>query len=109
ATRPPGGSNAIAGGGVGVGGVEVDLPRPTGGQDGVGCAEGLDLVAIDVKDVGTVAAHRRLARQVVRQLAVGDQVHQHVVLEGRDAGGGTGPIAQGCMHGCTRGVRNVHD
>ena len=44
AARAPGHGDAVAGGGVGVGGVEVDLAGAAGGQDGVRRAEGQHLV-----------------------------------------------------------------
>ena len=59
---PVGDGDAVAGGDVGVAGVEVDLAGPAGGEHGDRGAEGDDLVAGDVEDVGAEAAIRRFRR-----------------------------------------------
>jgi hypothetical protein len=48
-------------------------------------------------------------RVVARQLAVGDQVHQHVVLEHLDGGRGAHALDQRGLHGRAGGVGRVHD
>ena len=75
ATRAPGGGNAVAGGGVGVGGVEVYLASATGGQNGVGGAVGLHLARGLIQ---RVQAQTLSVWQA--EFAAGDQVHQHVVV-----------------------------
>ena len=104
ATGTPGGGNAVAGGGVGVGGVEVHLARAARGQDGLRGTEGHHRVAGFVQRVQAQAA---LARQA--QLAGGDQVHQGVVLEHGDAGGAAHHVDQRLLHGGAGGVGGVHD
>ena len=85
------------------------MPRATGGQDGVWRTEGLDLVAVHVQHIGAVAALGGGAVLLSGQLGIGDQVHQHVVLEERDAGGLARQAAQCGLHGGAGGVGGVHD
>jgi hypothetical protein len=66
AARAPGGGNAVAGGGVGVGGVQVHLARAAGGQDGVRRAEGQHLVGRFVQRVQAQAAVQRQATAFCR-------------------------------------------
>ena len=47
--------NAIAGGDIGVAGVEVDLTRATGGEQGDAGREGFDLAAVTLQHVGAAA------------------------------------------------------
>jgi hypothetical protein len=84
ATGAPGGGNAVAGGGVGVGGVQVDLARAAGGQNGV---RALKVCTSSVASSSAYRPRHWLAGGAVRQaqLVAGDQVHQGVVLEQRDA------------------------
>ena len=106
AAGTPGGGNAVTGGGVGVGGVKVDLARAAGGQNGVRRAEGDDLVRAFVERVQAQAA-RRLVRGL--EFVAGDQVHQRVLLEQADVGGLPDALNQGALHGGPGGVRHVHD
>ena len=108
AARAPGRGDAVAGGGVGVGGVEVHLARAAGGQNGVAGAEGLDLVPVHIQHIGPVAAWRCVGR-CTGQLAAGDQVDQHVVLEEHDVGVGPRAFTQRGLHRRASGVGHVHD
>ena len=109
AARTPSGGDAVASGGVGVGGVEVDLARAAGGQDGVGRLEGLDQILLNVEHVGAMAAAGRARRRALAELGVGDQVHQHVVFEEVNVGRGAGALAQRLLHGGAGGVGGVDD
>ena len=110
ASGAPGGGNAVAGGGVGVGGVEVHLARAARGQDGVGGVEGHDLVAHLVQCVHTLAAHGLAgAGQGAGGAAVGDEVDQHVVFEHRHVGRGFHPFDERFLHRRAGGVGGVHD
>jgi len=104
AARAPGRGDAVAGGGVGVGGVEVHLARAAGGHDGVRRAKGVDLVALFIKGVEPEAAVLRQA-----PLAAGDQVDQHVVLKHADAGRLPHLRDQGLLHRGASGVGGMHD
>jgi hypothetical protein len=104
AAGAPGGGNAVAGGGVGVGGVQVHLARAARGQDGLRRAEGHHLVGTFVQRVQAQAAVQRQAA-----LLAGDQVHQRVVLEQRDVGRAAHMFDQRFLHRRAGGVGHVHD
>ncbi len=104
AARAPGHGDAVAGGRVGVGGVEIDLARATCRQHGVGCGNGLHFAAGVVQHVEAVAAVARQAK-----LARSDQVHREVVLDDRDIGMLARLLAQGGHDGMAGGVRRVDD
>ncbi len=97
AAGPPGGGDAVAGGGVGIGGVEVDLARAAGGQHRVRGAEGADLAA-------------GLVQGVQAQAAVGrHQIDQHVPLEHGDARSARHLRQQRLLHRRAGGVGRVDD
>ena len=100
----PGGGNAVARGGVGVGGVQVHLACAARRQNGLRRAEGDDLVGVAVERVQAQAAVTRQA-----QLAGGDQVHQRVLLEQRDTGRGAHHIDQRALHGRAGGIGHMGD
>ena len=62
AAGAPGHRDAVAGGGVGVGGVEIDLAGAAGGQHGMPGGKGFDLAAGLVEHIGAVAARCPQAR-----------------------------------------------
>ena len=79
ATGTPGHRDAVAGGDVGVGRIQVHLARSAGCDHGVARGEGEHALALDVEHVGAEAACARLA-----ELVTGDQVDRDVVLEDVD-------------------------
>ena len=84
ATCAPGGRNAIAGGGVGIGRVKVHLARAARCEDGVRRAEGYYPVGGLIQCIKTQAAIGLDAigwTDFAAELALCDQVHQHVVLK----------------------------
>ena len=72
--------DAVAGGGVGVARVAVDLADAAGGQHDGERRQRLDALPVDVHRVDAVAARRLLALQVAR----GDQIDRHPALAQRD-------------------------
>ena len=104
AAGAPAHGDAVAGGGVGVGRVEVDLAGAAGGEDRRARPEGLHLARLDVEDVGAVAA-------VVAQaeLPAGDEVDGDVPLEDVDVGMPLHLLHEGALHGVAGGVGGVHD
>ena len=72
--------DAVAGGGVGVAGVAVDLADAAGGQHHRGGGQRLDARSIDVERIDAVAARRLVAPQMTRR----DQVDRHPALAQRD-------------------------
>ena len=105
ATRTPGGCHAVAGGGVGVGGVQVNLACAAGGQNRVAGAEGHDAVGGFVQGIQAEAA----PRAVVAVCLVLDQIHQRVVLKQGDVGRLPHVVDQCALHGGAGGVCHVHD
>ena len=106
AAGAPGGCNAVAGGGVGVGGVEVNLARAASGQNRLRGAEGDDVAGTFVQCVETQAALVRLACCV---FGAGDQVHQRMLLKQCDVGRMPDLIDQRALHGGPCGIGHVHD
>ncbi len=104
AAGAPGGGNAVAGGGVGVGGVEVHLAGPARGQNGLRRAEGDDLVGGFVERIQPQAA---LAGQP--QLGAGDHIDQRVLLEHRDARRGAHHLDQRFLHGRAGGIGDMRN
>ncbi len=90
AAGAPGHGDAVAGGAVRVAGVEIGLAGAARGQHHEAGAEQLHLLGVMVEDVG---AHAPVPRQ--EQLAVGDQVHGHPVLEYVDVRLLSGAFTQG--------------
>jgi hypothetical protein len=104
AAGAPGHGDAVAGGRVGVGGVEIDLAGAAGGERRVAGAQGQHAVAGDVEHVGAEAA---VARQA--QLGGRDQVDRDVAFEHRDVGVLPDLLGQGCLHGATGGIGGMDD
>src|SRR5690606_12582930 len=96
----PGHRDAVAGGDVGVGGVEIDLACAAGGEHGVACANGRDVAAVDVEYIGAEAAFFVAAPQLVG----GDQVEADVVFEDVDFRVSAHLIRQGVLYGRSSGV-----
>ena len=109
AAGPPGGCDAITGGGVGVGGVEVHLARATRGQNGVGRLEGEHLIGVVIQRIQTDAAVGPCRFGGAVELVGGDQVDQGVVLKQADVGAGLDPLNQGLLHGGAGGVGDMDD
>jgi hypothetical protein len=89
AAGAPGHRDAVAGGGVGVGGVAVDLAGAAGGQHHRARGSVSTLPLVDVERVDAVAARLLVALQVAR----GDQVDRHPALAQRDVGVAAAPLS----------------
>ena len=96
--------HAVAGGDVGVGGVEIDLAGAAGGEHRVARGEGDDLVRLDVEHVGAEAAGARLA-----DLVADDQVDRDVMLEDVDVRMVADMFAERGLHRRPGGVGGVDD
>ena len=81
AAGAPAHGDAVAGGDVGIAGVDVDLAGAAAGDDHEAGLEGLDLIAAMIEQIGTEHAVARAA-----ELAFGDQIDRRVVFEQRDVG-----------------------
>jgi len=108
AAGAPGSRDAVAGRGVGVGGVEVDLARAAGAQHGVRRDEGLDLVGVLVEGVGAQAAALAIGA-AFGMLVAQDQVGQHMAFEHLDIGCHAHAVDQGVLDGGAGGVGHMHD
>ena len=104
ATRAPGGGNAVAGGGIGVGGIQIHLTCAASGQNGLGCSKGGHLTGFYIQRIGPVTTVT-----CALQVPVSDRVHQHVVLKHRNVRRSLDPLNQGLLHGGTRRIGRVHD
>ncbi len=104
ATGTPGHGHAIAGGGVGIGGVEVGLAGTTSGQHRMRGTERDDMVMLDVEDIGAPAA---LARQP--EFMARDQVDSDVMFEHRDVAVVSNLLGQGLLYGSASGIGGVDD
>jgi hypothetical protein len=104
AAGAPGHRHAVAGGRVGIGGVEIDLAGAAGGQRRVAGAEGQHAVAGDVQHIGAEAA---VARQA--ELGGRDQVDRDVAFQNRDVGMVPDLFGQGLLHGSTGRIGGMDD
>ncbi len=105
AARAPGHRDAVAGGGVGIGGVEVDLAGAAGRQHGVRCAEGEHLVGGLVEHVQALAARCSASpslRPVIRSTSV---CCSNSVMLGR----APHLLDQRALHRGAGGVGRMHD
>ena len=104
ATGAPGHGDAIAGGDIGVAGVEIDLAGAARGDDHETGQQGLDLAAGIVEDIGAeTAVHLDI------QFAPADEVHGDVALQDLDVGAGADLTLEGGLHLLARGVGGVDD
>ncbi len=73
----PGHGNAVAGGGVRVGGVQIDLARAAGGEHGLVGQQGFDLVGMAVQYIGPQAARLGLTKLFAQDQVQTDMVFQY--------------------------------
>ncbi|MCY1299417.1 hypothetical protein D9M70_489450 [compost metagenome] len=104
AARAPRHGDAVAGGGVRVGGVQVDLARAARGQHGVRGGEGMHCAGVVVEHVQAVAP---VARQ--SHLARRDQVDREMVFEDGDVRMLRGLLQQRADHRVSGGIGRVDD
>ena len=104
AAGAPAHGDAVAGRGIGVRGVEVDLAGPAGGEDRRARPDRPYLARAHVEHVGAVAA-------VLGQpeLAAGDEVDGDVPLEDLDVRVPLHLLDEGALHGVAGRVRSVDD
>ena len=78
----------VAGGDVGVAGVEIDLAGAAGGQQDDGGDEGVDLTGVLIENVNTDAGFFGIGDDgaPADQLVPGDQIHGDVVFVNGDVG-----------------------
>ena len=104
ATGAIGHGDAVARGGVWVGGVQKDLAGAASGQDGMAGGDGLHPVGSDVEDVGTVDP---LLLQA--ELGAGDEVDRDLAFPQLDVGRLAQPGPHRVLHGLAGGVGDVED
>ena len=105
AAGAPGHGDAVAGGGVGIAGVEIHLRRPTGGEDDKARVEGRDPPGGLVQ--GVDAEHAVLPAP--SELAAADQVNGDVVLVEADVRMRADPGLEGGLERPAGGVGGVDD
>ena len=104
AAGAPGHGDAVAGGGVGIGGVEIDLAGAAGGQHGMLGGKGSNLAAGLVEHIGAMAG------VVLKpELVAGDQVDGDVVFQQGDVGMAPDLFRQRGLHRVAGGVGGVDD
>ena len=108
---PVGHGHPVAGGDVGIAGVEVDLADPAGGQQGDAGQEGVHLAGGFIEDIGPQAGfvgfghHPALAHHPFQ----GDEIDAHVVFEDPDTGVGQDLLRQDALHFGAGHVLGVDD
>jgi hypothetical protein len=105
AAGTPGHRDAVAGGGVGVARVAVDLADAAGRHHHGGRGQGLDAPGVDVQGIDAIAARRLVALQVPR----GDQVDRHPALAQQDVRMRPRLRQQGIVDCAAGGVGSVRD
>ena len=93
AAGPPAHGDAVAGGSVRIGGVQIDLARAAGGQHGILRRHGQHMVALFVQDVCAITAVFRLA-----DFSPGNQIHRNVLFKDGDVGVREDQIRQRLLH-----------
>ncbi len=104
AAGAPGHRHAVAGSGVGVGGVEVNLAGAARRQHRLAGAQGQHAIADDVQHVGAQAS---IARQP--EFCGGDQVDRDVAFEHGDVGMVAYLLGQGLLYRSSRRVGRMDD
>ena len=104
--RAPSHRDAVAGRGVGVGRVEVDLPRAPRGEEREARPQGAHGARLAVEDVGAPDPVHALC---VPELARGDEVDGDMPLQHLDVRVALHPADQGVLHHAASGVGGVHD
>ena len=95
--------DAVAGGGVGVGGVAIHLAGPARGQDDCTGSQGFDLLRVDVQRIDAVAARDLLALQMARR----DQIEGHPAFTQGDVRMGFGGSQQLVVNRLAGGIGRV--
>ncbi len=104
AAGAPGHRDAVAGRGVGIRGVQIDLARAAGGEHRMRRLDGHGAAAFQVERIQTVAAAPRQTQAVGR-----DQVDRVVVFEQRDVRMAAHALAERGDHRVAGCVRCVND
>ncbi len=105
APGPPGHGNAVAGGGVRIAGVEIDLRGAPARQRHVAGTEGVDTIFGEVVCVQTQAAIATGQAELGR----GDQIDGDVIFQQRDARMPAHLLLEGVLDGAPGGVGGVDD
>ena len=107
-TGAPRHGHAIAGGGVGIGGVDIGLARATCRQHGMRCADGDHMIVFNVENIGTPAA---LASFVTAQaeLGPGNQINADVFFQHRDIAVMAHFFSERVLHGGAGSVSGVNN
>ena len=108
---PIGHGHPVAGGDVGVAGIEIDLADPAGGQQGDAGRKGVHLAGLLVEDIGPQAGPLRLGHfpALTHHPLQGDEIDPHVVLEDPDVGMGQDLLGQDALHFGAGHVLGVND
>ena len=104
ATGAPGHGDAVPGGGVGIGRVQIDLARAAGREHGVVCRNGQHCVTPFVQYIGTVTTLLFLA-----EFASGDQIYRDVLFEDGDVGVCQHAFGQCLLHRFAGGIGRMDD
>ena len=104
ASGAPAHRDAVAGGSVRVGGVEINFTRAAGRQDGVVRGDGVDFIAQAVERVSAMAAV-----VPVTDFVAGDQVDGDVVFQQGDIGVCPRLGGEGFLHRHAGGISGVDD
>ena len=96
--------NAVAGAGIGVGGVKIGLACAAGSEDGVAGPDGNDMSGIDIEYVGTPATLAFEAKFGAR-----DEIDPDVIFEYGDVGVFAHFFRQSLLHGGASGISSVDD
>jgi hypothetical protein len=105
---PVGHGHAVAGGDVGIGGVEIDLAAAAGGQKHQAGGEGFHLAGLLVKDISAQAPDGAGIEQLAHFLG-GDQINGDVVFKNLDVGLGGDGGEQGPLDFAAGHVLGVED
>ena len=101
----PGHRHAVAGGHIGIGRVEINLPATAGGEDSDRRAEGFDRSGGLIEDIGADDA----VFHGVAELAGGDEIDGHVVRHGFDGRVGGDFFQQCALDFASGGVLKMQD
>ncbi len=104
AAGAPGHGDAVAGGGIGVAGIEIDLAGATGGQHHVPRGIGVHVVVTALQHVGAETA----VRPAIPQLARGNEIHGDMVFADVDIAVLAHALLEGGLQRATGGIGGMH-